>query len=76
MDPFKHVQHEDDVLETALNAGVAFAAKKYGVYESVVIQIVRRFQGDIEDECSCEKAARLGLGHPECLFCFGKRINL
>lgn len=53
MDPFKHVQHEDDVLETALNSGIKFAAQKYGVYETAVERVVKQFKVDIEDQRPC-----------------------
>ncbi len=63
--------NKDDILETALNSGIQFAANKYSVSESEVTKIVKDFKFDIEDLCSCDKAALRGIVSM-CMFCDGR----
>ena len=44
-----------DVLESALNNGLSFAANKYGVSVSEVEKIVETFQSEMRSECMCDK---------------------
>jgi len=52
----KNISYEDDILETALNSGIAFTAQKYNISKDEVYKIVRKFKKEISDLCSCEKA--------------------
>ena len=59
--------NEDDILETALNSGIDFSAKKHNVDPKEVYRIVKAFQLDNgEGICSCEMARRKG----NAMFCF------
>jgi hypothetical protein len=56
----KKAMNEDDILEHALNNGIASATEKYSVSKDIVIGIVDRFKTDISDTsekdipCACE----------------------
>ncbi len=71
------MENEDDILETALNSGLSFAADKYNISKEDVYQIVRKFKVDIEDLCSCDKERMLGRSC-FCFMCdgFSNRIKL
>ncbi len=71
--------HKDDILETALNSGIKFAAKKYSISTETVLEIVNEFKEDIEDKklCPCEESRKNGIG-VICFFCTRpkERINI
>lgn len=48
-------ENADDILESALNKGVAYSAAKYNVSDAVVRLIVSKFKNEIDEPCSCEK---------------------
>ena len=60
------MKNQDDILETALNSGIAFTAQKYNITKDEVYKIVRTFKIDIGDLCSCDKARLKG----ETVMCF------
>ena len=60
------MKNEDDILETALNSGIAFTAQKYNISKDEVYKIVRTFKTEIGDLCSCDKARLRG----EMMMCF------
>lgn len=65
--------YEDDILETALNSGLEFTAKKFNIEISTVREIVMKFKEEVETDptnpeglCVCEKAGRKGIA----MFCW------
>lgn len=64
------MNNQDDILETALNSGLAFAANKYNISVQEVYGIVKEFKVDIEDLCSCDRMRLKGLT-VMCIFCNG-----
>lgn len=79
------MNHEEDILETALNSGIRFAAQKHSVTEQQVREIVQKFKDEIEsiyeDECLCRQQMKEGKAPTQ--FCFmpcppdaGQRIKL
>ena len=63
------MENEDDILETALNSGIGFAAEKYNITKEEVYKIVRAFQLSIgEGVCSCERARLKGV-EMMCFMC-------
>lgn len=59
------MKNEDDILEDALNSGVAFTANKYSLTKDEVIKIVMKFKIDIDGLCSCDKERIRG----QAMFC-------
>lgn len=57
--------NEDDILEDALNFGIAFSADKHKLNKDEVIKIVMKFKIDIDDLCSCDKERIRG----QAMFC-------
>lgn len=62
--------YDGDILECALNSGVFFAARKYGVAKEHVEELVRKFSDEcyINEPCSCEKDNLQGFT-TMCFFC-------
>lgn len=67
-----NILHKDDILETALNSGVFYTAKKYNITIKEVYDIVNWFKEDIEDNipCSCERSKYVTM----CFMC-DKGVN-
>lgn len=60
------MKNDDDVLETALNFGIASSARRYGITEEVVRVIVIEFKKEIDDYdidglCPCDRAKVNGI---------------
>lgn len=60
------MDNQDDILETALNSGIAFSAQKYNVTKEQVREIVMKFKNETGDPCECEMARKRG----EMMMCF------
>lgn len=72
---------DDDILEYALNYGVQGASRRLDVTPDKVIEVVKEFKADIEDNkgCPCQQANNKNNGsYTMCFYCPGpeERIRI
>lgn len=56
----------DDIVEYALNHGTKASSEKYGIPYEEAVKIVAKFTREIDGDCSCTNAYKLGI----CQMCF------